>query len=256
MTPFRNKSLTRLGIALLFMAFSVTAAADNLENLALALAKIRGEVEELQTQLDQEKEAHHNRMEALSSQLTDLSVEQRRQTVAIEKMQQSLQKQRELSLQSQDSGQKLKPVLLQVLDDYEAYIAGGFPFKTEERLNDVTALHDQVRNDLLEPKKAANRMWAFIEDEIRLSKENGIYQQTIDLNGDKVLADVAKLGSVLLYFQTRDNQFGMAKQQPSGKWLFVTTDDRDDQERIELLFESLKKQIRQGYFELPNPLKS
>ncbi len=256
MTAYPNKSLIQLFIILFFLIFSVNVEADNVENLALGLAKVRGEVEELQTQLDQEKEAHHNRMEALSSQMTDLSVEQRRQIVSIEKMQQSLQKYVERSAQSQDAGQILKPVLLQVLDDYEAYIANSFPFKTDERLNEVRSLHDQVRNDLLEPKKAANRMWAFMEDEIRLSKENGIYQQTIELNGEKILADVAKLGSVLLYFQTRDNQFGMAKKQPNEKWLFVTTDDRDDRERIELLFESLKKQIRQGYFELPNPLKS
>jgi len=99
-------------------------------------------------------------------------------------------------------------------------------------------------------------MWAFIEDEIRLSKENGIYQQTIDLNGEQVLADIAKLGTVLMYFQTGDKRVGMASRAADGNWHYIETTQNKEIEQIALLFDSLKKQIRQGYFELPNPLKS
>lgn len=94
-----------------------------------------------------------------------------------------------------------------------------------------------------------------IEDEIRLSKENGIYQQTIILDGEKVLVDIAKLGTVFLFFKTKDNQSSMARKLAQGGWKFEMVDNAGDRERIRNLFDSLKKQIRQGYFELPNPLK-
>ena len=65
------------------MLNSFAAIASSLENLAKSLAKIRGEVETLQTQLDVEKEKHTSRMSALNSQLADLSVEERRQKLSL-----------------------------------------------------------------------------------------------------------------------------------------------------------------------------
>ncbi|WP_374566989.1 DUF3450 family protein, partial [Nitrosomonas sp.] len=71
---------------------------------------------------------------------------------------------------------------------------------------------------------------------------------------EKVLVDIAKIGTVFMFFQTKDNQSGMAKRSQGGGWIFETVSDSADRERIRNLFDSLKKQIRQGYFELPNPL--
>ncbi len=91
------------------LLFTPIVTASNLENLAQSLAKIRGEVEELQSQLDIEKEKHGSRMSALSSQLADLSVEERRQKVSIEKLQHSIEKISESSQQAALSGENLKP---------------------------------------------------------------------------------------------------------------------------------------------------
>jgi len=249
----RSISSGTLLIILLFLCSSLMA--NNLENLAKSLAKIRGEVETLQTQLDMEKEKHSSRMAALNSQLADLSVEERRQKLSIEKLQNSLEKLTESTQKAEQSGDKLKPVLLTILSDYKHYIQVGFPFKKDDRLKAVTSLENSINNQLIDPNKAINQAWALIEDEIRLSKENGIYQQTVELNGENLLVDIAKLGTVFLFFQTRDNRSGMAKRSVEGGWKFEVTDSTSDVERIKRLFDSLKKQIRQGYFEIPNPLR-
>ena len=82
-----------IGLAGLLLLLSAPAAtASSLENLARSLAKMRGEVETLQTQLDLEKEKHTSKMSALNSQLADLSVEERRQKLSIEKLQHSIGK--------------------------------------------------------------------------------------------------------------------------------------------------------------------
>ena len=124
-----------------------------------------------------------------------------------------------------------------------------------ERIKAINDLENNIANQLIDPNKAVNQAWSLIEDEIRLSKENGIYQQTILLDRENVLVDIAKLGTVFLFFQTRDNRGGIARRSADGDWKFETVDNTDDIERIKNLFDSLKKQIRQGYFELPNPLR-
>jgi hypothetical protein len=157
--------------------------------------------------------------------------------------------------QVEQSGERLKPLLLQILSDYKRHIQSSFPFKIEDRLKAVSDIENNVNNQLVDPNKAVNQTWALIEDEIRLSKENGIYQQTIPLEGEKVLVDIAKLGTLFLLFQTRDNQSGMAKRTTDGGWKFEILEDTSEIERVKILFDSLKKQIRQGYFEIPNPLR-
>ena len=241
-------------IGLVWLLSASVAMGSSIENLAKSLARIRGEVETLQTQLDTEKEKHGSRMSALTSQLADLSVEERRQKLSIEKLQNSIEKLGVTAQQAEQSGESLKPVLLTALGEYKHHIQNGFPFKMEDRIKAINDLENNVSNQQIDPNKAVNQAWSLIEDEIRLSKENGVYQQTIPLNGEKVLVDIAKLGTVFLFFQTRDNQSGMAKRTADG-WKYETVDNTADMERIRNLFDSLKKQIRQGYFELPNPLR-
>lgn len=250
---FCKKIIALGGLALMLSAPAATAS--SLENLAKSLAKIRGEVETLQTQLDLEKEKHTSKMSALNSQLADLSVEERRQKLSIEKLQHSIDKMSEGAKKAEQSGETLKPVLLAALSDYKRHIQTGFPFKMEDRIKAIQDLENNIVNQLIDPNKAVNQAWSLIEDEVRLSKENGIYQQTIPLNGEKVLVDMAKLGTVFLFFQTRDNQSGMARRTEDGSWKYELVDNTADMERIKNLFDSLKKQIRQGYFELPNPLR-
>lgn len=240
----------------LCMCIATHASAEEYENLAESLAKVRGEVEELQVQLDLAKDNHSNQMRSLASQLTDLGVEERRQKISIEKLQQSLEKFKQESAKSTASNDALKPIVMDIVSKYRVYVQNGFPFKLDDRLSDINKLETQVNNNLLDTKKAVNRLWALIEDEIRLSKENGIYQQTIAVNNQQVLADIAKLGTALMYFQTGDKRVGMASQQENGDWQYLETTNNAEIEQINLLFDSLKKQIRQGYFELPNPLKS
>ena len=250
------KKIPTATIWLTVLLFTPIVAASNLENLAQSLAKVRGDVEELQVQLDIDKEKHSSQMSALSSQLADLSVEERRQKISIEKLQHSIEKIAESSQQAALSGETLKPVLLKTLAIYKRYVQKGFPFKVADRVKAINDLENNLTNGLIDPNRAVNQLWSLFEDEIRLSKENGIYQQTIVLNGEKILADIAKIGTVFLYFQTKENKTGMAKKYPDdSNWKFVAIDSANDSERISKLFDSLKKQIRQGYFELPNPLK-
>ncbi len=251
---FLKEIIALIGLTMALL-FAPTALGSSLDNLAKALAKMRGEVEELQTELDAEKERHGINMSSLASQVADLIVEERRQKMSIEKLEHSTEKITTDAEQAEQASEMLKPVLFEILADFKQHVLQGFPFKVEDRVKAIEDLENNIKNQLVDPNRAVNQIWALIEDEIRLSRENGIYQQTIMLDGEKLLVDIAKLGSVFLFFQTRDNRTGMARRVDNREWKFVITDSSSDIERIAKLFDALKKQIRQGYFELPNPIK-
>ena len=90
----------------------------------------------------------------------------------------------------------------------------------------------------------------FVQDEIRLTKENGLFRQTIHINGSDQLAEVVKLGMMSLYFKTDDGKFGQAIKQDN-QWTFLSLNDANSKQALNQLFESMKKQIRVGYFQLP-----
>jgi len=68
-----------------------------------------------------------------------------------------------------------------------------------------------------------------------------------------VLVDVAKLGNAMMYFPTRDLRYGRAVESPEG-WRFGVLESAADRELAARLFDSLRKQIRQGCFPLPKAL--
>ncbi len=248
-----NYKSNLIGILLVF-GLSPAVYAESIDRLAEELVRLRGEVEDLQGELDLAKEDHRNKMAALNSQIADLGVEERRQNVSLEKMQQALVKFEESKAETTTASENLPPVIQASIVKLYDYVEASAPFKKQERLEVLKKLQSDLTSQLIDVKRAANRLWAFVEDEIRLSKENGVYRQTIDLDGEKVLADVAKIGSIMLYFQTSDRRTGMAQQKENGQWYFVELTDNQSKEQISYLFDTLKKQIRQGYFELPNPL--
>ncbi|MFZ8934416.1 MAG: DUF3450 family protein [Bacteriovoracaceae bacterium] len=130
----------------------------------------------------------------------------------------------------------------------------GLPFKITERNKALDELDKQVSKGIVDPFKGANRLWAFVEDEFRMAKENGIYQQTIQINGQERLVSVAKIGMMMLFFKTSDNKYGWATKTSKG-WNYKYASTKIEKDQVFTLFDSLKKQIRTGYFEIPNTLK-
>ena len=242
-------------IVLLFSMSVPWGVADDFDNLAQNLVKIRAQVEALHTQLDLDKQDHKNEISSLTSQITDLEVEKRRKSMIVEQLRNKIADLQVSEDATHRSSDDISPVLLATLAALKTHIRQGLPFKASERLAVVETLEKQLIRHTTAPRKVANKLWALIEDEIRLSKENGLYQQTIMLKGENRLADVAKIGMMYLYFKTRDDQVGMA-QPLNGQWHYETVNEPIAQQQVETLFDALKKQVRQGFFELPNPSRS
>jgi len=238
-------------IALLLILAIPASAQDSLDNLASELVRLRGEVESLNAELNSMTEQHRAEMNALAAQKGDLEATRRREDLRIRQLEQDLADNRERAEQAGIAGESLIPVAEQVIADLEASISTGLPFKTEERLSALGDIRSQLETSALAPPRIINRLWSFYEDELRLTRENGLYSQIIPLGGDRVLADIAKLGTVAMYFQTRDGRMGQVVRQ-GADWGYEEIESGNGRNQIATLFESMKKQIRVGYFVLPN----
>jgi hypothetical protein len=225
-------------------------AQDSADELAQGLIRLRGEVEQLNSELELLREEQRLVLAALNQQKAELSNSvDRQQLLAREAEQKLAAKQAEIEAMGL-SGDALMPALISATEALKAYIRAGLPFKVEERIGELDAFRVQLENGSLPAPRGVNRLWAFFEDEFRLSRDNSLHSQTIDLGGERVLAEVAKLGSMALYFSTRDGRLGQAQRQGE-RWRFVEFSEAAQQAQVRALFDALNKQIRQGWFVLP-----
>ncbi len=247
----------RLPLALAMLALAAATptafAQDEAATLSQSLIKLRGEVETLNSEVEMTREEQRVQLGALNQQKAELEAQLNRQQLATREQREKLAKQAEEAATAGVGGVALKPVLLAAVESMRSYIQTALPFKADERLAALDEIRLQIDNGTLPPHRAANRLWAFFEDEFRITRETGLYKQTVSLGNEKVLADVGKVGSVMLFFKAQDGRVGYARREPGG-WRFVPAEAEADREQIAILFDSLGKQIRQGYFELPPAL--
>ena len=232
------------------LLFASPAISNDLGELAQRLMTLRGEVEQLSADLDESKARTRDQLRSLARQKADLESQVQREKLRIKQLRQTLDTQRERLAATSELGDNLSPIVRRAIGNLKEAVAGGMPFKNHERLGELKELEDKLANGTLEPGKALARLWAFVEDELRLTRESGLYRQTIALDGKEMLADVARVGMVMLFFKTADDRTGIAVP-GRASWEYTVTDDPDTRDRILQFFDSLKKQIRQGYFTLP-----
>lgn len=244
------RSVLRWLSAFALLLPATIASAQEAENLAEELVKLRTEVEQLNSELDLAREEARTTLAGLTAQKTELQGQLDRQQLATQEQAQKLEEARGKVAEAGIEGAELKPVLIDAVDAIDRHIRATLPFKRDERLAALNDLRTRIANDTVPPHRAANQVWAFVEDELRLTRENGTFSQTIELDGERVLADVAKVGNILLYFRTSDGRVGRLAQ-TGGDWRYVQVTDSGDVARINALFDAYRKQIRQGWFELP-----
>lgn len=243
-----------LGFMVLAAAAQEPAQQDaEFENLGKELVKKRSRVDALSSEVELSKADVQNRVRALGLQKADLERQIKALKLELSELDGRVKKNEDEIARKEEPRARLKPLVLRQIALARQASSKGLPFKTRERMDDFDRLRDQVERDQIKPDEGLTRLWSAIEDELRLARENGIYRHPVEVDGQSVLADVARIGMILLYFKTADNRVGMAVPSDDGKWSFTVVTDKDGQKRILYLFECLTKRIRHGYFELPNP---
>ena len=215
--------------------------------------KLRADVEQLDASINDEKDTYKAGMKSLLRQKNDLESVVAREDLKIKQIERELDKVRKEITEAGKNTEGLKPLLLDALTLMETNIKGSIPFKTPERLADIAKIKSQLEEGLVTPQKALALTWNAYGDAIRMSKENGIFKQTVNIDGQDRLAEVARIGTVGMFFKLPDNTVGYASKDVTG-WYFKESVSKTEQDNILALFDSFKKQIRSGYFTLPNAI--
>ena len=106
---------------------------------------------------------------------------------------------------------------------------------------------------MLGPDKALSQLWSLYEDELRLRRETGLINQVVIVEGQELLAEVARFGMMLMYFKTEDGRYGKVVQADEG-YRYVLATAPAETDLLETLFTAMKRGIQVGPFSLPNTL--
>lgn len=223
------------------------------ENIVDSIMKLRSDVEGLYTKIDENKENYKSQMKSIAMQVADTEAQIGRKETTLKLNNLELEKTNSKLAQLGSSVQDFKPILMDAIAKLEILIKSGIPFKIDERLAALTKIKTDLNGGVITQEKALSLVWASYDDALRITKEIGLFKQTIELNGEPKMAKVAKLGSIALYFTTPDNQVGYVVKE--GKSYKYTIEENEEKvQKIVALFDSLQKQIRTGYFSVPNAL--
>ncbi len=225
---------------------------STLENLAAQIAQKRARLESLSDELELAKTEYNEELRSLATQTADVETQINRQELRLSQIEQDLEDARSQIQQAEGSVEGVEPLANQTIAQLRGHINSALPFQVSQRLGAVDTLERLMTDGNIEDTTAITRLWNMVDSEFRLATESGVYQQTITVEGESKLADVARLGTVLLYFRTFDGRSGYAVPTDGG-WSYQLAAGREEEEQIANLFESLRRNLREGFFEIPNP---
>lgn len=242
-----------LGVAIVLLSTTVAAedGVQSINNISGELVQIRQEIEELHGQINQEKELFSDKVRSLSNQKTDLEVRIGRAELNIKELQRELETMAQKNAEKNGSSEEVLPVLKAAIADLRSTVEFDLPFKRAERLEALATIEHRLNTNIISPNKAANQLWAFVEDELMLGKTNGIYKDLLNIDGNLKLVKVLRVGKVAMFYRTNDMQYGVVKKQTDG-WQNVKLADNNAVQQLDYLFDSFSKNIRNGVFTVPN----
>ena len=247
-----SKTVLSLAVVAILGTTSLYASSNN---MAESLMKLRADVEQLDASITDDKDAYKASMKSLLRQKNDLESVVAREDLKIKQIQRELTKVRKEIKEAGKNTEGLTPLIMNALDRLEANVKASLPFKTSERLADIEKIRSQLNAGLIAPQKALALTWNAYGDAIRMTKENGIFKQTIKIGSQDRLAEVARIGTVAMFYKLPDDSVGFVDKDSSG-WYYKEVINKEEKEQVLALFDSFKKQIRSGYFTLPNAIAS
>lgn len=224
---------------------------ESLENIAEELVDIRQQIETLHNKISFEKETYKDQMRSYANEKSDLNVRISRTDLNIKDLQRELKKLADANKEKNKSQQVIKPIVLNAIKSLRQNVAASLPFKLNQRLQALDDISLRLKTNIISPNKAANQLWAFVEDELMLGKSSGIYNDSLKINGREKLVKVLRFGKIAMFFKTSEGKFGVTKN-VGNKWQQEILEAPESTTQLEHLFDSYAKNIRNGQFEVPN----
>ena len=201
-----NKILFGLVLSFITVSSYADTEMQSLENISHELVNIRQQIETLHNKISYEKETYNDQMRSYASQKSDLAVRISRADLNIKDLERELQKLSSQNKEKSRAQSDVTPVLKQAISELRDSVSKSLPFKLPQRLNALDEIESRLNSGIITSNKAANQLWAFVEDELMLGKSNGIYNDTLSVNGQQKLVKVLRIGKVATTLLLRDRQ--------------------------------------------------
>ena len=244
-------------IAVVMLVFSGNCVAEtniqSLENISQELVDIRQKISSLHDKINFKKDKFRDQLRSYSNQKSDLEVKLSRSDLNIKELQRELDKLKETNKTRFKSYDNVAPVLKAGIESLRESVKSSLPFKLKERLKALDDIEHRLETNIISPNKAANQLWAFVEDELMLGRSSGIYNESISINGEDKLVKVLRLGKIAMIYKTPDESYGVLRKQQNG-WKQDIVSAGEHTRQLDNLFDSFNKNIRNGLFTIPNIL--
>ena len=168
--------------------------------LPAEVATLRTEVDALANRLER-RIAVRDELASLRAERAELQRQIRLENVRRETLTRLLEE-RTKSLDDQETQMLAHlPAIQRAIEYAKVYVQATMPFKREERLRVLAKIEKDLTLTHPDLGAALTRLWRFVEEEEAMSQEVGIAEHVIELDGKRVLADVARIGMALMYFR-------------------------------------------------------
>jgi len=239
------RSLILVGLVTL----SLPALANNFIDQAEQLANLRAEVTRLANELRDEQSHFQNRVRSLENQRGDLELQVRRESTQLDTIDAQIQE-LESAFAPTAQQEELKTTMLLLAEELRKSVLQSLPYRHKDRLSAIDDITTALIDSTISAQQAATRLWAVAEDERRLNQENILDKQSIEINGQTLLVETARIGLIAMYYQQPNGSVGAVHQQGT-EWRWEPLSSQPEQEQVQLLFLNLKKGIRTGKYTLP-----
>lgn len=243
---------TAVMFALVILPSYSQTTEEVLSNLARQIAERRARVEMLSEQVARTREQYDERLRSLTAQIANTEIQIHRENLRLDQIYQDISAVRLKVETARGSTADVEPVVREALEEYRRYIRRALPFQVDDRLAETDKLEAILDDGNLDPQTVLTRLWNTLQGEFRMAGESGLFRQTVTIAGEEQLAEVARLGMAMMYYKTFDGTYGYAAPDGTG-WTYVPAINRDEEKEIEALFEALRRNLREGFFTLPNP---
>ena len=253
-----RRALIWLGALFTLIIAHAHAEERSLDQQAAELARLRADVERVHLKLEQMRQETQVEVRALTGQKANLSAEIQRARLRVEQLKiEKAKRQAKMRDASQRQEALLAP-LDELLTALEAWTQSHLPYRQEGRLRELQKLKSQLNHQLISPSRALTQTWSWIEDEIKLSRESAMDRAIITLDGREVLADIIRIGMVMMVCRTPQGEYGISRATKTAagqRWTWSIFDAQSrEAEATRILFERFEQKVRLGFFWVPSSL--
>jgi len=212
---------------------------------------LRLAVDDLAAEVRAERDLLARARERLSAEALELEFALRRAEARLDDARQRHAEARREEQRAVERQQARVDGLLGAIGRLESVVRTGLPFRVDQRLEALSELRADVRSGRLPPDPGTVRLWRLIRDELRLSETAGLGREVLELEGERRLVEVARLGMVAMLFRLPEGGTGYLRRTEGDGYRPVRAASPREQAAIESVFASLSSGRDPGRLEVP-----